>query len=72
MCMNPGCIILIIPCAIYLLPVSNEVPESPVVSPVSGCVYEKRLIEKFISDNGTDPMNEEKLTADMLIEVKSK
>lgn len=51
--------------------ISNEVPEHPVVSPVSGCIYEKRLIEKYISENGTDPLNGEKVSTDMLIDVKS-
>ena len=55
-----------------LFSVSNEVPEQPVISPISGCVYERRLIEKYIADNGTDPMNGEKLAPEMLIEVKSK
>ena len=52
--------------------VSNEVPEHPVVSPVSGCIYERRLIEKYISENGTDPMNGEKLNAAELVDIKSK
>ena len=52
--------------------VSNEVPEHPVLSPVSGCIYERRLIEKYIQENNADPMNGEKLSLDMLIEVKSK
>jgi len=41
------------------------------VSPVSGCIYERRLIEKYITENGTDPMNGEKLTVDELVNVKS-
>ena len=52
--------------------VSNEVPEHPVLSPVSGCIYERRLIEKYIQENNADPMNGEKLSLDMLIEVKSR
>lgn len=52
--------------------VSNEVPEQPVISPSSGCVYERRLIEKYIAENGVDPMNGEKLLMEMLIDVKSK
>lgn len=52
--------------------VSNEVPEHPVVSPVSGCIYERRLIEKYITENGTDPMNGEKVTIDELVDIKSK
>ena len=47
-------------------------PEHPVISPVSGCIYEKRLIEKYINENAADPMNGEKLSLDMLIDVKSK
>lgn len=52
--------------------VSNEVPEHPVVSPLSGCIYERRLIEKYIQDNNVDPMNGEKLTVNMLIDLKSR
>ncbi|XP_070205537.1 pre-mRNA-processing factor 19-like isoform X2 [Littorina saxatilis] len=50
--------------------VSNEVPEHPVVSPVSGHVFEKRLIEKYISENGTDPLNGEKLQVELLVDIK--
>lgn len=50
---------------------SNEVPEHPVISPVSGCIYERRLLEKYLLENGTDPMTGEKLTTDMLIDVKT-
>ncbi|XP_030831190.1 pre-mRNA-processing factor 19-like [Strongylocentrotus purpuratus] len=50
--------------------ISNELPEVPVVSPASGRVFEKRLIEKFISENGSDPVNGEPLSEDQLIEIK--
>jgi len=50
---------------------SNEVPDHPVISPVSGHIYERRLIEKYITENGTDPVTGGKLTEDMLIEVKT-
>lgn len=54
----------------YFFIVSNEVPEQPVISPVSGHIYEKRLIEKYIKENGSDPMNGEKLGIEMLVDVK--
>lgn len=50
---------------------SNEVPEHPVISPASGCIFEKRLIEKYVSENGTDPISGKQLTEDMLIEIKT-
>merc|ERR1711962_452196 len=50
--------------------ISNEVPEVPVISPVSGQVYEKRLIEKYVNEAGIDPINKEPLSVDQLIEVK--
>jgi len=50
---------------------SNEIAEQAVISPVSGYIYEKRLLLKFIQENGTDPMSNEALSPDQLIEVKS-
>lgn len=49
---------------------SNEIPDVPVVSPVSGSVFERRLIEKYIREHGTDPVNGEELKEDQLIELK--
>lgn len=51
--------------------VSNEVPEVPVVSPSSGAVFEKRIIEKYIIENGVDPINGKELRIEDLIEIKS-
>ncbi|XP_043470589.1 pre-mRNA-processing factor 19 [Leptopilina heterotoma] len=50
---------------------SNEVPEHPVISPVSGAIFEKRLIEKYLLDNGIDPISRKELTIDQLIEIKT-
>lgn len=45
----------------------------PVVSPVSGSVFEKRLIEKYLRENGNlDPVNGEPLVPESLIDIKSK
>lgn len=37
----------------------------------TGNVFEKRLIETYIAENGTDPVNGEELTEDDLIELKT-
>uniref|UniRef100_A0A8B9Z8T3 Pre-mRNA-processing factor 19 n=1 Tax=Buteo japonicus TaxID=224669 RepID=A0A8B9Z8T3_9AVES len=46
------------------------VPEHPCVSPVSNHVYERRLIEKYIAENGTDPVNNQPLSEEQLIDIK--
>lgn len=53
-----------------LIPVSNEVPEHPCVSPVSNQVFERRLIEKYIAENGADPINGQPLSEEQLIDIK--
>ncbi|KAK4979565.1 hypothetical protein LTR66_010444 [Elasticomyces elasticus] len=53
-----------------LCAISGEAPEVPVASRKSGNVFEKRLIEQYISENGTDPVNGEDLTVDDLVELK--
>ena len=50
--------------------VSNETPEQPVLSPVSGCIFERRLIVKYLQESPTDPINGQPLTEGQLIEVK--
>ncbi|KAK7585843.1 hypothetical protein V9T40_000022 [Parthenolecanium corni] len=51
--------------------ISNELPEHPVVSPTSGCIFERRLIEKYVAENGTDPINGKELAVEQLIDVKT-
>lgn len=51
--------------------VSGEAPQEPVVSKLSGTVFEKRLIEKYIEENGKDPISGEELTLDDLLPIKS-
>ena len=51
--------------------ISNEVAEVPVLSSVSGCVFEKRLITKYVQDNHVDPTNGKELSEADLIEIKT-
>lgn len=41
------------------------------VSPVSGQIFERRLIEKYLSENGTDPTTGESLSCEDLISLKN-
>lgn len=52
-------------------PVSGAPPTAPVVSKTSGTVYEKALIERYIEENGTDPLSGEALTKEDLVDVKA-
>ncbi|CAH8832170.1 unnamed protein product [Trichobilharzia szidati] len=54
-----------------LCSLSNEVPEHPVVSPRSGYIFERRLIEKYLAENGTDPIDQQPLAVEELIDVKT-
>ncbi|XP_031780150.1 pre-mRNA-processing factor 19 [Nasonia vitripennis] len=51
--------------------ISNDVPEHPVISPVSGSIFERRLIEKYLNENGVDPVNGQELTVEQLIDIKA-
>jgi hypothetical protein len=51
--------------------ISGEPPLEPVVSAKSGKVYERRLIVKYINENGTDPITGEKLEESDLIAIKA-
>lgn len=50
---------------------SGEPPQVPVLSPKSGHVFERRLVEKYIAENGTDPVSGDKLAAEDLIAIKT-
>ena len=54
----------------FFCAISGEPPQDPVVSK-SGHVYERRLILKYITDNGTDPITGEKLDESDLVTVKA-
>ncbi|VVA89950.1 unnamed protein product [Arabis nemorensis] len=51
--------------------ISGEVPEEPVVSTKSGLLYEKRLIERHISDYGKCPVTGEPHTIDDIVAIKT-
>ncbi|XP_006454710.1 hypothetical protein AGABI2DRAFT_215127 [Agaricus bisporus var. bisporus H97] len=51
--------------------ISGEPPQDPVVSLKSGHVYERRLITKYITENGSDPITGDKLEESDLIELKA-
>ena len=55
---------------LLVVPVSGAVPEEPVISPKSGAVFERKLIEKHLRENNTDPISGDELQADELIAVK--
>lgn len=51
--------------------ISGEVPEDPVISQKSGLLFERRLIERHISDYGKCPITGEPLTMDDIIPIKT-
>ncbi|KJY01643.1 cell cycle control protein [Zymoseptoria brevis] len=53
-----------------LCAISGEAPQNPVASRKSGNVFERRLIEAYISEHGSDPVNGEELSNDDLIDLK--
>jgi len=55
----------------FFCAISGEPPLEPVVSAKSGKVYERRLIVKYITENGTDPTTGEKLEESDLIPIKA-
>lgn len=54
-----------------LCAISGEAPQVPVASRKSGHVFEKRLIEAYIAENGKDPVTGEEIATDDLVELRS-
>lgn len=54
-----------------LCAISGEAPQVPVASRKSGTVFERRLIETYIHENGKDPVTGDDLSIDDLIELKT-
>ncbi|KAI0308034.1 WD40 repeat-like protein [Multifurca ochricompacta] len=55
----------------FFCAISGEPPQDPVISTKSGHVYERRLVQKYITENGTDPITGEKLEESDLVAVKA-
>ncbi|KAF9072733.1 WD40-repeat-containing domain protein [Rhodocollybia butyracea] len=55
----------------FFCAISGEPPQEPVVSIKSNKVYERRLIVKYITENGTDPITGDKLEESDLIPIKA-
>ena len=50
--------------------VSGEPPKRPVFSKTTGDVFEKHLLEAYLTDHHTDPITNEPATADDYVELK--
>jgi hypothetical protein len=59
------------PPAMFFCAISGEPPQEPVVSTKSKKVYERRLILKYIKENGTDPTTGDKLEESDLISIEA-
>eukprot|EP00730_Choanoeca_flexa_P002532 TRINITY_DN11083_c0_g1_i3.p1 TRINITY_DN11083_c0_g1~~TRINITY_DN11083_c0_g1_i3.p1 ORF type:complete len:446 (+),score=73.64 TRINITY_DN11083_c0_g1_i3:39-1376(+) len=51
--------------------ITGEVPKEPVISPKSGAVFERSAIVKQIASTGADPVNDEPLSEEELIAIKT-
>ncbi|KNC82295.1 hypothetical protein SARC_05414 [Sphaeroforma arctica JP610] len=49
--------------------ISNTVPVHPVLNKVSGSVYERQLVEKYIAEHGKDPSSGKACTTEDLIDM---
>jgi pre-mRNA-processing factor 19 len=55
----------------FFCAISGEPPQDAVVSQKSGHVYERRLIIKYIEENGTEPITGDKLEESDLITIQA-
>ncbi|EDQ84987.1 uncharacterized protein MONBRDRAFT_34443 [Monosiga brevicollis MX1] len=51
--------------------ITGDVPKVAVISPKSGAVFEKTVIEKHVASAGTDPINDEPLDVSELIQIQA-
>jgi hypothetical protein len=54
----------------FLCIVSGEVPQEPVVSRLSGHLYEKTLIDKYLKEYGKCPATGKEMTTEDIIELQ--
>ena len=55
----------------FFCAISGEPPQDAVISQKSGHVYERRLVVKYIEENGTEPITGDKLDESELITIKA-
>ncbi|KAJ2556854.1 hypothetical protein EV175_001718 [Coemansia sp. RSA 1933] len=51
--------------------ISGEAPKEPVISARTGNVYERRLLQKYIDENGREPQTDHALAEDEIIGVRA-
>ncbi|KAK9804685.1 hypothetical protein WJX72_000013 [[Myrmecia] bisecta] len=51
--------------------ISGNVPEDPVINKSTGQLYERRLVEKYVQENGKDPISGQPLDLDDLVSIKT-
>ncbi|KAG7196266.1 uncharacterized protein KQ657_000281 [Scheffersomyces spartinae] len=51
--------------------ISGEETTEPVVSPKSGSIFERKHIVNYVQANGKDPINDEPLTIEELVQIKN-
>lgn len=49
--------------------ISGKVPRNPVLSPRSRCIFEKSLLEQYVKDSGNDPITNEPLSIEEIVEI---